>query len=159
MTDGDAIGGTVADPALSARAAQVLYAYARAVDDGDLDTLARLAADDISITRADGTSHGRDAFLAVYRGFRDSDVLGSRHVVTNVQASREEGGLVRARAYFTATMFDPVGTRIVIGQYADSLRDGDTGLLLVHKRIAVERVVTLAAATPEWAGVAPKAAP
>ncbi len=43
-----------------------------------------------TITRADGTKHGRDAFLAVYRGFRDSDVRSSKHVVTNVQAFPEE---------------------------------------------------------------------
>ena len=153
------VTAAVADADLSERAAQLLYAYARAVDEGDLDTLERLAVEDVDITRADGTKHGRDEFLAVYRGFRDSDVLGSKHVVTNVQAFPEEdGGGVRARAYFAATMFDPVGSRIVIGQYSDSMRDDGAGLRFVHKRIHVDGVVSLPTADSQWSGVAPKSA-
>ena|SRR2546421_644833 len=144
---------TVADATLSGRAAQFLYTYARAVDEGDLETLAALAADDVQLTRVDGTKQGRDAFLALYRAFRDSPVLGSKHVVTNVQAFREGGDLVRVRAYFEATMFDPDGTRVVIGQYSDTLRDTGDDFRYVHKRIAVERVVNLAAASAEWKGV------
>lgn len=137
---------------LSARAAQLLYAYARAVDEGDLATLAELAGDDVSITRVDGTHHGREAFLAVYRGFRDSGLEGSKHVVTNVQAFPEGDG-IRAKAYFEATLFDADGTRSVIGQYSDSMRDDGGELRFVHKRIFVERVVQLAASSPEWSGV------
>jgi uncharacterized protein (TIGR02246 family) len=144
---------TVADAILSGRAAQFLYTYARAVDEGDLDTLAAIAADDVVLTRVDGTRQGRDAFLALYRAFRDSPVLGSKHVVTNVQAFREDGDLVRVKAYFEATMFDPDGTRVVIGQYSDTLRDTGDDFRYVHKRIAVERVVNLAAASAEWKGV------
>ena len=141
------------DSSLSERAAQVFYTYARAVDEGDIDTLATLVADDVQITRADGTHQGRERFLDVYRAFRDSPVRGSKHVVTNVQAQREDGDLIRARAYFQATMFDPDGTRLVVGQYSDSLRvDGDA-MVLVHKRIAVERVVHLAAASEQLVGV------
>ena len=148
----------VADPKLSADAAQVLYAYARAVDEGDLDTLERIAHEDVALTRADGTKHGRAEFLNLYRGFRDSDKQGSKHVVTNVQAFPEEGGLVRIHAYFAATMFESDGTRIVIGHYSDSLRDDGDGLRFAHKRITVERVVPLAAASADWVGVAPKPA-
>jgi 3-phenylpropionate/cinnamic acid dioxygenase small subunit len=144
---------TGADATLSGRAAQFLYTYARAVDEGDLETLAAIAADDVQLTRVDGTKQGRDAFLALYRAFRDSPVLGSKHVVTNVQAFREDGDLVRVRAYFEAMMFDPDGTRIVIGQYSDTLRDSGDDFRYVHKRIAVERVVNLAAASAEWKGV------
>jgi uncharacterized protein (TIGR02246 family) len=144
---------TIADATLSGRAAQFLYTYARAVDEGDLETLAAIAADDVQLTRVDGTKQGRDAFLALYRAFRDSPVLGSKHVVTNVQAVREDGDLVRVKAYFEATMFDPDGTRLVIGQYSDTLRDTGDGFRYVHKRIAVERVVNLAAASAEWKGV------
>jgi uncharacterized protein (TIGR02246 family) len=144
---------TIADATLSGRAAQFLYTYARAVDEGDLETLAAIAADDVLLTRVDGTKRGRDAFLALYRAFRDSPVLGSKHVVTNVQAFREDGDLVRVKAYFAATMFDPDGTRLVIGQYSDTLRDTGDDFRYVHKRIAVERVVNLAAASAEWKGV------
>jgi 3-phenylpropionate/cinnamic acid dioxygenase small subunit len=149
--------GPVADAALSERAAQLLYAYARAVDEGDLETLERLAVEDVDITRSDGTKHGRDAFLAVYRGFRDSDVRSSKHVVTNVQAFPEGDGML-VRAYFAATMFDPDGSRIVIGQYADSMRDDGDGLRFVHKRIQVDGVLSLAPANEQWTGVTPKSA-
>jgi ketosteroid isomerase-like protein len=148
---------SAADAALSQQAAQLLYAYARAVDEGDLETLARLAYEDVDITRTDGTKHGREAFLAVYRGFRDSDVRSSKHVVTNVQAFREGNG-VRATAYFSATMFDPDGSRIVIGQYSDSMRDDGDGLRFVHKRIHVDGVLALGPVDEQWSGVPAKLA-
>ena len=148
----------IADHELSAKAAQLLYAYARAVDEGDLDTLEKIAHEDVALTRVDGTKHGRAEFLNLYRGFKDSDKAGSKHVITNVQAFPEEGGLVRAKAYFAATMFDHDGTRIVIGQYDDSMRDDGDGLKYAHKRITVERVVQLGASTADWTGVTPKVA-
>ena len=146
----------VADAALSGRAAQFLYTYARAVDEGDLDTLAAIAADDVQITRVDGTHQGRDAFMAVYKAFTASPVLGSKHVITNVQAFPEssgDGDLVRVKAYFEATMFDADGSRKVIGQYSDTVRDTGDALVYVHKRIAVERVVSMPVASAEWQGV------
>ncbi len=147
--------GEVADPVLSARAAQLLYAYARAVDDGDLATLAVLAADDIAITRVDGTHHGRDRFLAVYQAFRDSAVQVSQHAVSNVRAYPQEGGQVRASAYFQATVIDAAGARMIVGRYDDTMRaDGDGPLRFVHKRILVDCVVPLAA-PGDWAALAP----
>jgi 3-phenylpropionate/cinnamic acid dioxygenase small subunit len=124
---------------LAARAAQLLYAYARAVDEGDLAALVRLTTDDITLTRVDGVRHGRDAFLSVYRAFWDTRQGGSKHVITNVQAFASEDGLIRADAYFTATMFDKDETRTVYGQYHDSMRDEGGTLRFVHKRIEVER--------------------
>jgi hypothetical protein len=41
----------------------------------------------------------------------------------------------------------------VIGQYSDTLRDTGDDFRYVHKRIAVERVVNLAAASADWKGV------
>jgi hypothetical protein len=142
-------------------AAQLLYTYARAVDEGDLATLERIAHEDVSLTRVNGTQHGRAAFLDLYRGFKAVN-LGSKHVVSNVQAvlenGDEEGGTVRAVAYFCSTHFDAEGTRLVYGQYSDSMRDDGDGLRFTHKRIAVERVVQLGAASAEWTGVRPKEA-
>ncbi len=148
-----------AEAGLSARAAQLLYAYARAVDEGDIEALRGLAVPDVSLTRADGTRHGIEAFLDLYRGFAAAPVLGSKHAVTNVQAVPEPDGSVRARAYFQAAMFDPgEQTRLVIGQYSDSMREVDGQLMFTHKRITVERVVTIASGTAEWAGVTPQPA-
>jgi SnoaL-like domain len=147
---------SVGDAGLSARAAQVLYAYARAVDEGDIDALRELAVPDVSLTRSDGTRQGIEAFLDLYRAFAASSVRGSRHAVTNVQAFPEPDGDVRALAYFQAAMFDPgAQTRLVIGQYSDSMREVGGQLRFSHKRIKVERVVAIASGTEEYAGVTP----
>jgi 3-phenylpropionate/cinnamic acid dioxygenase small subunit len=147
---------SIGDAGLSARAAQVLYAYARAVDEGDIEALRGLAWPDVSLTRSDGTTHGIGAFLDLYRAFAASPVLSSKHAITNVQAFPDPDGTVRARAYFQAAMFDPgEQTRLIIGQYSDSMREVDGELRFTHKRIAVERVVTVASGTAEYTGVTP----
>jgi len=150
---------SVADARLSARAAQVLYAYARAVDEGDIEALRRLAVPDVLLTRSDGTKQGIEAFLDLYRAFAASAVQGSQHAIINVQAFPEPDGDVRALSYFQATMFDPgAQTRLVVGQYSDSLREVDGQLRFSHKRIKVERVVEIASGTNEYAGVTPVSA-
>jgi ketosteroid isomerase-like protein len=155
---------SIGDAGLSARAAQVLYAYARAVDEGDIEALRALALPDVLLTRSDGTKQGIEAFLDLYRAFAASPVQGSKHAITNVQAFSEPDGDVRALCYFHATMFDPGAldrtwqTRLVIGQYSDSLREVDGQLRLIHKRITVERVVAIPAGTQEYAGVPPVSA-
>ena len=167
---------SVGDAGLSARAAQVLYAYARAVDEGDIEALRALALPDVFLTRSDGTKQGIEVFLDLYRAFAASPVLASKHAITNVQAFPEPDGDVRALSYFHATMFDPgapdqtapdqtaadqtaadqtTQTRLVIGQYSDSLREVDGQLRFSHKRITVERVVAIPAGTSEYAGVPP----
>jgi len=135
-----------AEAPLPARAAQLLYAYTRAVDEGDLDALATMVVDDVAITRADGTRTGRDAFVAVYRGFRDSGKTVSRHAVTNVQAFPVGMSSIRVLAYFSATIVDPHATRLVVGTYDDEVLDGVDGLRFTHKRVLVETVLPLPAA-------------
>jgi len=147
---------SVGDAGLSARAAQVLYAYARAVDEGDIEALRALALPDVFLTRSEGTKQGIEVFLDLYRAFAASPVLGSKHAITNVQAFPEPDGDVRALSYFQATMFDPgKQTRLVIGQYSDSLREVEGQFRFSHKRITVERVVAIPAGTSEYAGVPP----
>jgi SnoaL-like protein len=137
---------SVGDAARSARAAQVLYAYARAVDEGDIEALRALAMPDVLLTRSDGTKQGIEAFLDLYRAFAASPVQGSKHAITNVQAYPEPDGGVRALSYFQAIMFDPgEQTRLVIGQYSDSLREVEGQLRFSHKRITIERVVAIPA--------------
>jgi SnoaL-like domain len=150
---------SVADAGLSARAAQVLYAYARAVDEGDIEALRGLAVPDVLLTRSVGTKQGIEAFLDLYRAFAASPVQGSQHAIINVQAFPEPDGDVRALSYFQATMFDPgAQTRLVVGQYSDSLREVDGQLRFSHKRIRVERVVAIASGTEQYAGVTPVSA-
>jgi SnoaL-like domain len=152
---------SIADADLSARAAQVLYAYARAVDEADIEALRALVVPDVFLTRSDGTKQGIEVFLDLYRAFAASPVLGSKHAILNVQAFPEPDGDVRALAYFQATMFDPgapnqpTQTRLVIGQYSDSMREVDGQLRFSHKRITVERVVAIPSGTQEYAGVPP----
>ena len=135
---------SVADAGLSARAAQLLYAYARAVDNGDIEALRGLAVPDVSLTRSDGTKQGIEAFLDLYREFAASAVQASKHVIANVQAFPEPDGGLRALAYFEATMFDAgAQTRLVTGEYSDSMREVDGQLRFTHKRITVERAVTI----------------
>ena len=143
-----------ADTELAARAAHVFYAYARGVDEGDFETLAALVTDDFKVSRSDGELDGREGFLSLYRAFRDSPVETSQHVITNVQAAREDDGTIRARAYFNATMFDPDGGfRLIVGQYSDTLVDVDDRLLLKHKRITVQRAIKIPIETQAWSGV------
>jgi ketosteroid isomerase-like protein len=135
---------SIGDAGLSARAAQVLYAYARAVDEGDIEALRRLALPDVLLTRSDGTRQGIEAFLDLYRAFAASQAGGSKHAITNVQAGPEPDGGVLALSYFQATMFDPgAQNRLVIGQYSDSMREVDGQLRFSHKRIMIERVVAI----------------
>jgi hypothetical protein len=141
---------SVADAGLSARAAQLLYAYARAVDQGDIEALRGLAVPDVWLTRSDGTKQGIEVFLDLYRTFAASPVQASKHVIANVQAfpepsePGEPNGVLRALAYFEATMFDPdAQARLVIGEYSDSMREVDGQLKFTHKRITVQRVVSI----------------
>jgi ketosteroid isomerase-like protein len=139
---------SIGDAGLSARAAQVLYAYARAVDEGDIEALRRLALPDVLLTRSDGTKQGIEAFLDLYRAFAASQAGGSKHAITNVQACPEPDGGVLAQSYFQATMFDPgAQNRLVIGQYSDSMREVDGQLKFSHKRIMIERVVAISPGT------------
>jgi ketosteroid isomerase-like protein len=144
----------IGDSELSARAAQVLYAYARGVDDGDLEALGDLVSDDVKVSRAEGELKGRDEFVGLYRAFRDSPVQASQHTIANVTAFRESPQLVRALAYFTAIMYDPDGCRLITGRYSDTLREDADRLVLVHKRIQILRAMSLSAQVLPWQGIA-----
>ena len=75
-----------------------------------------------------------------------SPVLASQHMVTNVQAFPEDGGGIRANAYFSATIVDPDGARTVIGRYSDSIREDSDELRLAHKRIHIVATLQLSPA-------------
>lgn len=77
--------------------------YAHSVDDGDIDTFASIVVDDVAVTRMGRAVVGREAFLDTFRAKRDSITVVAKHIITNVQAS-QIGDLVRARAYFEATL-------------------------------------------------------
>lgn len=133
---------------LGARSARVYYLYARAVDEGDLDTLRALCTDDVKITRGDHpTEDGVEAFLDVYRAHNALEIPVCKHVVTNVLAEVGSDGDVITHAYFEATMLEAEGTRVIIGVYDDVHREVDGELRLAHKRIRVQRVLHLPVST------------
>jgi ketosteroid isomerase-like protein len=129
-----------ADPLLSARGAQAVYAYALAVDERDARAMDDLVVDDVALTRLDGTRQGREAFLNFYRDFWSSSVHQSLHAVTNVRARPLTDGTILVDSYFSASMVDPEGDRIVIGRYSDTFVDDGSQLRLAHKRITIDGV-------------------
>lgn len=141
---------TLATQDLAYRAQAALYRYAWAADSGDLDTLRSLAVEDVVVTQAGETKHGMEPFLDIYRAFAASDVEVSRHIVTNVVASQEDGDGVRVDAYFEATLFSADSTSRIFGRYSDSMADLDGSVKLVHKRILVDRIMELPAATSAY---------
>ena len=138
---------------LETRSAQLYYTYARAVDEGDLDTLRAIVTDDVRITRGDHpTEQGVEAFLDVYRAHNALQIPVCKHVVTNVLV-QPDGDEIRTHAYFQATMLEAEQTRVVIGVYDDVHVERAGRLKLAHKRITVERVLNLPAAVAQYAHV------
>lgn len=138
---------------LAGRSAQLYYAYARAVDDGDLEALRAMVVDDVRITRGDGpTEEGVEAFLDVYRAHNALGIPVCKHVVTNVQAVRDGDDIV-THAYFQATLLEEERTRIAIGAYDDVHREVDGELRLAHKVITVQRALELPASSGAYVHV------
>jgi hypothetical protein len=128
---------------LGARSARLYNLYARAVDEGDLDTLRTITTPDVKITRGQHpTEQGVEAFLDVYRAHNALEIPVCKHVVTNVLAEKV-GDEIRTHAYFQATMLEAEQTRVIIGVYDDVHVEVEGELKLAHKRITVQRVLKL----------------
>ena len=132
-----------ADAELSAKAAQLLFSYARAVDDGDFRALAELLAHDVLLDRPGGTHQGRNEFIEVYRSVYASRSGGSQHLIANVQACREGNGLIRSAAYFNSVIFGQEGASLVCGRYDDLLREESGRLTFLRKGNQIDCVVRL----------------
>lgn len=144
---------TTDNAVLGARSARLYYRYARAVDEGDLDTLRAIATPDVQITRGQHpTEQGVEAFLDVYRAHNALQIPVCKHVVTNVLAERV-GDEIQTHAYFQATMLEEAGTRVIIGVYDDVHVEVDGELKLAHKKITVHRVLRLPASEGVYAHV------
>lgn len=128
---------------LGARSARLYNLYARAVDEGDLDTLRTITTPDVKITRGQHpTEQGVEAFLDVYRAHNALEIPVCKHVVTNVLAEKA-GDEVHTHAYFQATMLEAEQTRVIIGVYDDVHVEVDGDLKLAHKKITVQRLLKL----------------
>jgi hypothetical protein len=144
---------TTDNAVLAARSALLYYAYARAVDEGDLDALRAIVTDDIKTSRGTNpTVDGVEAFLDVYRAHNDLHIPVCKHVVTNITARREGADIV-THAYFQATFLEADKTRIIIGRYDDVHREVGDELKLAHKKITVERTLELPASSAIYAHI------
>ncbi|WP_101525870.1 nuclear transport factor 2 family protein [Nocardioides houyundeii] len=130
---------------LLTRVQQWYAEYAGAVDRGDLEALAGLVTEDVTIARPGATEQGKEAFLDVYRGHVAQGIPLCQHAVTNVEATVGERG-IEARAYFRAFFFEDQGTRLVVGQYDDLLVESHGRLRAAHKGNVVQRILRLPAA-------------
>lgn len=144
---------TTENATLGVRSARLYYKYARAVDEGDLDTLRAIVTDDVKITRGEHpTEQGVEAFLDVYRAHNALQIPVCKHVVTNV-LTEKVGDKIQTHAYFQATMLEAEQTRVIIGVYDDVHVEQDGELKLAHKKITVQRVLKLPASEGVYAHV------
>ena len=111
------------DPvAIHYAATNLLYEYQALVDAKDIDGLARIIHPDVELTRHDGTQHGSEAFLDLYRRFAASDVRVAQHMASNVLARDNGDGTVDVRSAFIAiTTHEAGGARQVWGRYRDTV--------------------------------------
>ena len=117
---------------------QTLARYALALDTTDVEALVGLLAEGVRLTRGSGESEGIEAFIEAYRPFLESELLGSRHMITNIIVDETGPGCATVRSRFEASMFAETQTRRIIGSYTDDLVLSDGVWLFQHKRNYLE---------------------
>lgn len=115
----------------------VLYAFARLADEGAIDEIGDLLADDIEWTMTGATWRGRAEVLAGLGSMRDlghaGPDSGNRHVVTNLEV-RADGDRATAHSYFL--LLSRSATILVIGSYRDELRRAEGRWVLTRRHVA-----------------------
>ncbi|MGB6245674.1 nuclear transport factor 2 family protein [Gordonia sp. (in: high G+C Gram-positive bacteria)] len=136
----------VSDPvAVQYAATSLLYEYQALVDEKDVDGLAQIIHPDVELSRRDGTSFGREAFLDLYRRFAASDVQLAQHMATNIVATPTGDDTVDVRSTFLAiTTHAAGGARQIWGRYHDTMAPHRGRWVLTAKRIAVVRTALFA---------------
>ncbi|MGC7101796.1 nuclear transport factor 2 family protein [Amycolatopsis lurida] len=115
----------------------VLYAFARLVDEGTLEQVGALFTDDIEWSMTGAIWRGREEVLAGLGSMRElghaGPESGNRHVVTNqeVHVSDDEA---TARSYFLLVSRDAPSI-VAIGAYRDVLRREDDRWLLARREV------------------------
>ena len=138
----------LAELRLQRTAEALLNEYQALVDAKDIDGLACIVHPDVELTRRDGTRHGVESFLDLYREFAASDVDVAQHMVTNVVATPLPEETVRVDSrFFVITTHTAGGARLVWGSYRDHLVHHGGRWKLRAKRIAVVRTALLAEST------------
>lgn len=135
------------DDRLAMRSERLYYRYARAIDEGDVDTARTLAIDDVQVTLGldAPTVTGIDHFLDIFHQHKARLLPASKHLVSNVLAERAEDRIT-THASFQAAFFAEDGTRLIYGVYHDVHVEVDDEIKIAHKKIVVERVLQLPAA-------------
>lgn len=126
--------------------------YAWAVDEGRVDRMAELFAEDahLAMTPGDVDRTGREEVLAWYREYCEGwGWKNRRHYLSNLQVEVEGEG-ARARAYFLLTYEAHEKSRVAWGNYEDRFERRDGRWWIVEKRITSTMPVTL---EKGWAGV------
>jgi ketosteroid isomerase-like protein len=126
---------------------RLLHTYQRLVDAKDVEGLGDLVTDDVLLSRQDGESRGREAFVDLYRRFAASDVDVAQHMATNVEVTElgpetgmESEGPVRIDSCFWVITTHASGeARQVWGRYSDDMVRVGERWLLSAKRITVVR--------------------
>ena len=129
-------------------AMQTLARYALALDTRDVEALVELLAHGVRLTRDAEESEGIEAFVEAYRPFFDTELVGSRHMITNLIVDETMPGGTTVKSRFEASMFTETETIRIIGSYEDDLILVDGSWLFHHKRNFVEWKLQLPPATP-----------
>ncbi len=128
-------------------AMQTLARYALALDTRDVEALVKLLAHGVRLTRDGEESDGIEAFVDAYRPFFETELLGSRHIITNLIVDETMPGDITVKSRFEASMFTETETTRIIGSYEDDMVLVDGLWLFQHKRNFVEWKLQLPPAT------------
>lgn len=126
--------------------------YAWAIDEGRVEQLAEIFADDarLILTPGDVDQRGRADVLAWFRAYcGEWGWHNRRHYVTNLQ-SRVDGDVALCRAYFLLTYEVHGRSRIGWGNYEDRFERRDGRWWMTEKRITSAGPVSL---DKGWAGL------
>lgn len=123
---------------------RLLIEYQDLVDARDIDGLAGIVTPDVELTRHDGTVHGAEAFLDLYRRFAAQDVTSSHHMATNVVVTpRDDGSAVVDSKFLALTRHGNGEARMIWGRYRDGIAHRDGRWRLSSKRIDVTGMAVL----------------
>src|SRR5690625_615778 len=127
------------------RAQQLLNTYTRYVDSKNFEAMASIAHPEIELVRSTaGTSHGREAFVDLYRSFASSDVVTSQHMTTNLEVTEQQDGTLAVAARFVAITTHPeAGARYTWGRYEDEMVEYEGKLVFKAKRIQITRTALI----------------
>lgn len=126
--------------------------YAWAIDEGRVEELAEIFAEDARLVLEPGgvDRHGRAEVLAWFREYcHEWGWRNRRHYLTNLH-SRVDGEQARCRAYFLLTYEVHGRSRIGWGNYEDRFERRNGRWWLTEKRITTAGPVTL---EKGWAGL------